>query len=95
MTIKAILGDIIGWGFGFCVMAAGILNMFWGNDPGFGVFLFILAFAFLPPVNDVVRKIFGFSIPIVLKIILGIFIIWAVLGVGELSAKLNLMMRDL
>jgi hypothetical protein len=34
-------------------------------------------------------------IPQVAKIVLGIFIVWATLGVGELFDKMNLMMMDL
>lgn len=39
----------------------------------------------------------GFSIPRIglVKILLGIFIIWAALGVGELFDKIELMMNDL
>ena len=87
--------NVIGWLFGITVSAIGILNLFWGNDQGFGVFLLLLAFAYFPPVNALLRKMTGFSIPGVIKIILGIFIIWAVLGVGELFDKAGLLMKDL
>ena len=87
--------NVISWLFGITVIAIGTLNLFWGNDPGFGVFLLLLAFVYFPPVNALLRKMAGFSIPGVLKIVLGIFIIWAALGVGELFDKADLMMKDL
>lgn len=95
MNNKSVLGDVAGWIFGLAVAATGVVNMFWGNDLFFGIFLFLLSFVFLPPVNAFVRKSFGFSIPLAAKIILGIFIIWAAVGVGELFIKVDMMMSDL
>jgi hypothetical protein len=39
----------------------------------------------------------GFTIPgmVIIKILLGVFILWAALGVGELFDKIDLMMMDL
>lgn len=87
--------NVFSWLFGITVFAIGILNLFWGNDPWFGVFLLLLAFVYFPPVNALLRKMTSFSIPGIVKIILGIFIIWAALGVGELFNKADLMMKDL
>jgi signal transduction histidine kinase len=95
MNNKSVLGNLAGWIFGLAVAAVGVVNMFWGNDPFFGVFLFLLSFVFIPPVNAFIRKSFGFSIPLVAKIILLVFIIWAAVGVGELFQKIDLMMSDL
>ena len=91
--------SIIGWIFGIAVFAAGIVNTFWGNDPGFGVFILLLSFVYFPPTSAILdaifKKVTGFSVPKIGKIVLGIFIIWATLGVGELFDKINLMMKDL
>jgi hypothetical protein len=92
---KSILGTIITWLFGIAVLAIGVVNTFWGNDPGFGIFLVLLSLVYFPPANVLLRKWTGFSIPAVVKIILGVFITWAALGVGELFDKIDLMMRDL
>ena len=91
---KPAVGNIINWLFGIAVLGAGIINTFWGNDPGFGVFLLLLALVYFPPINVIIRKRFGLRIPVSVKIILGIFIIWAAVGVGELFAKIDLMMLD-
>ena len=97
MTYNLIVGNIINWLFGVVVFAIGVVNTFWGNDPGFGVFLLLLSFVYFLPVNALLRKMTGFAIPRIgiVKIVLAIFIIWASIGVGELFDKLDLMMMDL
>ena len=89
--------NIISWIFGVVFFAIGVVNTFWGNDPGFGVFIILLSFVYFLPVNDILRKMTGFSIPGmgIVKIVLGIFILWAALGVGELFGKIDLMMTEL
>lgn len=91
--------SIIGWIFGIAVFAAGIVNTFWGNDPEFGVFILLLSFAYFPPTSNILsaisKRLTGFPISKVAKFVLGIFILWATLGVGELFDKINLMMMDL
>lgn len=97
MTGKTNAADIISWLFGIVVVAIGIVNVFWGNDMEFGIFLLLLSFIYFLPVNSILRKIAGFSIPKmgIIKIVLGIFVLWASLGVGELFDKIDLMMHDL
>ena len=95
MNNKSTIWNIISWIFGIAVFAAGVVNVFWGNDPGFGVFLLLLSFVYFPPASAVFRKMTGFAIPGIIKIILGLFIIWAASGVGELFNKIKLMMDDL
>lgn len=82
-------------GFGIVVLAIGIINTFWGNDPGYGVFIALLSFVYFPLASALFRKITGFAIPLIAKIILGIFILWTALGVAELSDKIELMKMDL
>ena len=95
MHNKSDVLNIISWLFGTAVLAVGLINTFWGNDPGFGIFIVLLSFVYFPPVNAVIREKIGFSIPPIVKIVLSIFIIWASLGVGELFDKIDLMMKDL
>jgi hypothetical protein len=96
MNNISIVLNIIGWLFGIIVFAIGIINMFWGNDPFFGVFILLVSFIYFLPVNDVLKKMIGFSITGMgmIKILLGPFILWAALGVGELFDKIDLMMMD-
>jgi len=95
MNYKAIILDTFSWIFGIIVFAIGVLNVFWGNDAGFGVFLVLFSFAFFPLVNTLIKERMGITIPVIVKILLGIFILWAALGVGELFNKIHLMMMDL
>ncbi|MBC5772885.1 hypothetical protein H8S95_02330 [Pontibacter sp. KCTC 32443] len=89
--------NIISWVFGIVAFAIGVVNTFWGNDPGFGIFIILLSFLYFLPVNVIIRKMTGYSIPSLrtVKIVIGIFIIWAAVGVGELSDKIELMLLDL
>ena len=89
---------VIGWIFGIAVFAAGVVNTFWGNDPEFGVFILLLSFVYFPPTSNILSAIskqaVGFPVPKIGKIVLGIFIVWATLGVGELFDKIDVMMQD-
>jgi hypothetical protein len=97
MNNNSVVLKIISWLFGIVFFAIGIVNTFWGNDPGFGVFILLLSLVYFLPVNEILKKMTGFSIPRmgILKIILGVFILWAALGVGELFDKIDLMMTDI
>lgn len=95
MDNKLIISNAVNWLFGTAVLATGLINAFWGNDAGFGIFLILLSLAFFPPANALLKYVTGFSIPSVVKILLGIFIIWAALGVGELPDKISLMLEDI
>jgi hypothetical protein len=92
MNDQSKIWNTISWMFGIAVVAIGILNIFWGNDQGFGIFILLLSFIYFPPVNRIFKEKTGFSIHKNIKIVLGIFIIWAALGVGELFGKIDLMM---
>jgi hypothetical protein len=92
---QSIVWNLAGWLFGIVVFAVGLLNTFWGNDPGFGLFLILLSFVYIPPANVLLKERTGFSVPLVVKILLGIFIVVASLGVGELFDKIDLMLMDL
>ena len=90
----SIAGHIGGWLFGVIAMLIGIINLFWGNDPGYGIFIFLLSFAFFPPFNRFLKKISGISLPLIAKIVLALFIIWSAVGVGELFDKIEMMVND-
>ena len=88
---------IISWIFGILFFGIGVVNTFWGGDTGFGIFIILLSLAYFLPLNDLLRKMTGFTIPKVwiLKIFLGMFILWAALGVGELFDKIEMMTNSL
>lgn len=90
--------NIISWLFGTLAFAIGIVNTFWGQPAGFGVFIILLSLAYFLPVNTIMKKVTGLSIPQtgmrIMKILLALFILWAALGVGELFDKIALMLND-
>ena len=91
---KSIAGNIISSLFGILAMAIGLVNCFWGNDPGYGVFIVLFSLVFFPPVTDLIKKITGISVHYIIKILIAIFIIWSALGVGELGDKIDLMLKN-
>lgn len=95
MTGKELFFKASGWFFGVIFIFIGLINIFWGNDPAFGAGIAVFSFLFLPPVNKMIKEKTGFRIHIVIKLVLGLFILWAALGVGELFDKTEMMLRDL
>ena len=92
---KSALGNVASWLFGVLIFAIGLLNLFWGNDQGFGVFLILMSFIYFPPINTMISERLGFGIPVIIKVLLGVFLLWASLGVAELFAEIDIMMKDL
>lgn len=94
MNIKSAVLNIISWISGFLFSFIGVVNMFWGNDPGVGIFIFLLSLVYYPPVNVLFKKINGRTIPPVVKIGLAVVILWASTGVGELFDKIDMMVQS-
>ncbi|HET6557125.1 MAG TPA: hypothetical protein VFG54_07405 [Prolixibacteraceae bacterium] len=95
MENKLSIGTIFSAMFGLLFMAIGFVNTFWGNDPGFGIFVLLLSLVYFAPSDILFKRITGFGIPVIAKVALGLFIVWAALGVGELFDKVDLMMGGL
>lgn len=95
MSNRSIYWNIVSWIFGTVFFLIGLVNTFWGNDRGFGIFIILLSIIYFLPANPILRKRFGFSVPAVVKVIVGLFILWAALGVGELSDKIDMMLTDI
>jgi hypothetical protein len=89
--------DIVSKVFGILVLAIGIINTFWGNDTFAGIFFILLSLVYFLPINKILEKNTGKRLPAlgIVKIILGVLILVAALGVGELFDKIGLMMEDL
>ena len=97
MNNKPTALNLISWLFGALFFFIGVVNTFWGNDPGFGIFILLLSSVYFLPVNSILKRMTGLTIPRlgIVKFLLAIFIIWASLGVGELFDKIDLMLADL
>jgi len=76
-------GNIISWIFCTVFFILGVLNAFLVH-PVPGMFYILLSLVYLPLVNIFLKKKFGFSIPLTLKIIFGLVILWGTLAVGDL-----------
>jgi hypothetical protein len=75
---------IISWIFGTIVFAVGVLNILLVH-PVPGLVYLLLSTVYFPITNALIKKHVGFSIPVVVKIILGIIIIMFTLGVSDLG----------
>ncbi len=95
MAAKHTITTILSGGFGIIAAIIGIINIGWGNDPFFGVFILLLSALFFSPVTGKIRQRTGIAFPIWAKILLAVFILWASLGVGELFDKVDMMLHDL
>lgn len=87
--------NMISKSFGILALAIGIVNTFWGQPVGFGIFIMLLSLVYFLPVNAIIQRIAGFKIPKfgLLKVLLALFILWASLGVGELFNKIENMIQ--
>ncbi|MGZ5254152.1 MAG: hypothetical protein ACXWV4_07345 [Flavitalea sp.] len=86
----------LSWFFGLVFFAIGVVNTFWGDDPGFGIFILLLSMVYFIPVDDLIKSFTGIAIPHfgIIKVLIAMFIIWASVGVGELFDKIEIMMND-
>ena len=89
--MKQELTTFLNWLFGVLFSAIGLINCFVGNDPEFGIFILVLSLLYYPPFQELFQKKTRCSIPSFVLIVLGVFIFWASLGVGELFLKVQLL----
>ncbi len=73
----------------------GFVNTFWGNDPYFGLIIFALSFIYYLPLIKMIERNLDFVLKRRIMIVLGVLILWASLGVGELFDKIELMRQSL
>jgi hypothetical protein len=90
--MKQAVTTFLNWFFAVLFSAIGLINCFVGNDPGFGIFILFLSVLFYPPFQQLFQKKTRWTIPSFALILLGVFIVWASLGVGELIDKINMIL---
>ncbi len=81
-------GMISGWIFALILITIGILNLILVH-PVPGAIYLLLSLLYVPAADDFLKKRVGFSIPPVVKIILGVVIIWFTLGVSDLGDMID------
>ncbi len=84
-----VTSNIVSWTFGIVFIVIGLLNLFLIH-PVPGAFYLLLSLVYIPQTNILVRKWFGFAIPLLVKIILGLVILWGTLAVGDLAEMYGL-----
>ncbi len=89
------MGNILQILFGIIALLIGLINTFWGNDPGYGIAVCLAATLFFPGVLAFVSSKMNIKIPKWSLIVLALFILWTALGVAELFDKIALMRQDL
>ena len=88
MNNHLIIRPVIGWLVGLIIVAIGVLNIILVH-PVPGIVYLLLSCVYLPPANVLVKKSVGFSIPILVKIILGIVLFLFTLGVSDLGDMID------
>jgi hypothetical protein len=85
--------NIAGWFWGILLSMIALINIFWGNDSIFGIFLLALALTYFPRIDLLITKKTGIRLPPWSKIAIALFIIWSSVGVGELFDKIDMMLQ--
>lgn len=85
-TMKTI--NILSRLFGLVVFAIGLLNIILVHFVP-GIIYLLLALVYFPSVNAMLSSKYGFSIPLLVKIILGIILIMFTLGVSDLGEMID------
>ena len=92
MKTRAIILNSLGWIAGLLFSVIGLINLFWGNDPVFGLFILGLSLLFYPPLEAWLKRRFGYRLHPLILLLIAMMLLWASLGVGELFAKIRLML---
>jgi|LULX01.1.fsa_nt_gb uncharacterized membrane protein YagU involved in acid resistance len=80
--------------FGITFSFIGFVNIFWGNDPYYGLIILILSLMYYLPIIDLVKNLIKTNYLATAKFLIGFFILWSSSGVGELFDKIDSMLRN-
>jgi hypothetical protein len=95
MTYVRLAANLAAWVLGLLFALIGLINVGWGNDQVYGLFIMSLAAVFFPPVRQQIFIRTGKRVPVWLLVVTGLFIVWSSVGVGELFDKVDLIMAAL
>ncbi len=88
MKSNVMTSNPAGWLFALALVTLGILNLVLVH-PVPGIVYMLLSLVYFPPVTTALRNKFSFSIPVFVKIILGIVIVMFTLGVSDLADMID------
>lgn len=77
---------LFNWGFWFLVFVLALLNGLFVH-PGIGLGLFTLALLYIPPIQERMKEWAGLVVPPMVKILLGMGIIWFAMIYTEVVDK--------
>jgi hypothetical protein len=80
---------LIGWLFAMLLVTIGILNLIYIHPVPGGIYLF-LSLLYMPPLNELLRQKTGRVMPMAVKIVLGVVVMWFTLGVSDLAEMYGL-----
>lgn len=84
--------NIISWVFGIVFFVIGVLNAVLVHIVP-GIFYLLLSLIYIPATNILIKKKLGFCIPLTVKILLGLVILWGTLAVGDLMEMFEAYLR--
>ncbi|WP_276497351.1 hypothetical protein [Pontibacter litorisediminis] len=79
---------LFSWLLGLAVFVIGASNLIFVH-PVPGVVFLLLSLLYLPQVDTFLQRRLGFGIPLAVKIVLGIAVIWFTLGVSDLGDMID------
>lgn len=91
--MKTTLLNSISTLLGILFTGIALINIFFGNDPFYGLFVLLLALLYYPFFSTQLKAKTNYTIPFWVKGLLALFILWTSLGVGELPAKIQMMLE--
>ena len=91
---KNLVSKFVSLIFGIVFSFVGFVNIFWGNDPFFGLIIFALSFIYYLPAIDLLQNKIRPKTFTIAKYVVGFLILWTSLGVGELFDKVELMLKS-
>jgi hypothetical protein len=80
---------ILGWVFGALFIVTGILNLILVH-PVPGIFYLLLSLLYFPIADTLSKRIAGLVMPLWVKVVLGLVVLWGTLAVGDLAEILGL-----
>ena len=88
MTSNGRASNLAGWLFALLLLAIGIANLVLVHPvPALGYGL--VSLVYLPPVGDALKRRFGVSIPVSIKVVLAIVVVMFTLGVSDLGDMID------
>lgn len=89
MTRNSSFSILINWVFTLLFLILGVMNLILVH-PVPGIFYILFSCIYVPPINAFLKNKTGISIPLWMKIVLALIILWGTLAVGDLAEMYGL-----